>query len=79
MIRHAGLGADPLEHAHAVEAGHYEVEEHEGNRGAVGALEDRYRLLAGRGSADFEAKSLDSLFQQATLNWIVIDNRTRWS
>ena len=44
--RDAGLAAELVENGHAVEAGHDEVEKHEGDVAALGALEDLQGLLA---------------------------------
>ena len=64
-----------LKHLHAVDAGHDEVEQDEGDGAAIGALEDLQGLLAALGGLGLVAETLDRFFEDAALGWIVIDDQ----
>ena len=70
----AGLGADALEHGHAVGAGHDEIEQDDGDGRAFRAFEDLEGVFSALGGADVVAQPLDHLFKDAALGRIVIDD-----
>ena len=72
---HAGLGGDALQHLDAVDAGHHEVEQDEGDGAAIRALEDLQGLLAALGGLGLEAETLDGFFEDAALGGIVVDDQ----
>jgi hypothetical protein len=63
-----------LEHGHAADAGHHEIEQHERDGVSLGAFEQLDRLLTGVGGARFETEPFDGLFENAALGRIVIDD-----
>jgi hypothetical protein len=73
--RHALGVTDALQDSHAVDAGHYKVEEHEGNWIAILGFEDLEGLLAGTARLGFETETLDRLFESTPLGRIVIDDQ----
>ena len=72
--RKARLALELLEHGHAVDAGHDEIEQHEGDVGALGTFEHLEGLLAGVRGLGFKAEALDGLFENAALGRIVVDD-----
>ena len=57
MIGGTGLAFETLENRHAVDAGHDEIEEHEGDRGPVRPFEQLEGLLAGIRRFAFQSRS----------------------
>ncbi len=67
--------AGAVEHGHAVDAGHDEVEEDEGDRAACRGLRGSAGPARRLGGLRLEAEPLDDLFEDATLGGIVIDDQ----
>ena len=70
-----GLRREAPQHLHAVEAGHDEVEQDQGDGGAIGPLEDLQGLLAALGGPGLVAETLDGFFENAALGRIVVDDQ----
>ncbi len=68
------LALQPLEHRHAVDAGHDEIEEDERDRAAIGPFEHFESLLSGVRGFGFEAEALDGLFEDAALGRIIVND-----
>ena len=77
MMGHPGLGGDALHDAHAVDTGHDEVEEHEGDAAVVFALEDLEGMIAGPAGLGLEAETFDRLFENTALAGSSSTIRTR--
>ena len=69
------LARRAVEHLHAVDAGHDEVEQHEGDGARVGTFEDLQGLLAALGGLGVVAEALDGFFENAALGGIVVDDQ----
>ena len=70
-----GLEARRPQHLGAVDAGHDEIEQDQGDAAAVGALQDLDGLLAALGGPGLVAETLDGFFEDAALGWIVVDDQ----
>ena len=74
--RHRDLAlAQALEHAHAVKIGHDKVENDEADRRTIGRLDPRQRRRARVYGFHVVAEPPRHRFQQAALNWIVVDDK----
>ena len=70
-----GFCAAALQDLHAADAGHHEVEQHEGDGAGVRPFQDLQGLLATLGGLGLVAETLDGLFENAALGRIVIDDQ----
>ena len=68
------LAVELVEHGHAVDPVHDQVEQNEADFGALGPFEDLQGLLAGAGAFGVEAEPLDGFFKNAALGGIVVDD-----
>ena len=73
--RRARFAFETIENAHAVEAGHDEIEQHEGDGGPVRPFQQLEGLLAGIRRSRLKAEALDGLFENAALGRIVVDDK----
>ena len=68
------VAAEPRQHRDAVEFGHDEIEDDEGNRLAVGGGEVIQRLAAVRRTQRTIAEPLHGMGEQTALDGVVIDD-----
>jgi hypothetical protein len=67
--------ADAIENRHAVNAGHDEIKQNEGDLLAILGFENLESLLTRTARLCLEAETLDRFFENTPLGWIVIDDQ----